>query len=56
VDHDPAPARRLPHRLHNFDPEKIARFDAKEIAALMNNPGIIRNRARIEGTVASARA
>jgi hypothetical protein len=36
-------------------PEKIARFDAKEVAALMNNPGIIRNRAKIEGTVASAR-
>ena len=39
----------------NFDPEKIARFDAKKIAALMDNPGIIRNRAKIEGTVASAR-
>jgi DNA-3-methyladenine glycosylase I len=39
----------------NFDPEKIARFDAKEIAALMDNPGIIRNRAKIEGTVVSAR-
>src|SRR5215472_4555177 len=35
----------------NFDPEKIARFNAKKIAALMNNPGIIRNRAKIEGTV-----
>src|SRR5262252_11065019 len=41
--------------LANFDPEKIARFDAKKIAALMDNPGIIRNRAKIEGTVASAR-
>jgi DNA-3-methyladenine glycosylase I len=40
----------------DFDPEKIARFDAKTIAALMDNPGIIRNRAKIEGTVASARA
>src|SRR6516162_4820388 len=39
----------------NFDPEKIARFDAKKIAAMMDNPGIIRNRAKIEGTVASAR-
>jgi DNA-3-methyladenine glycosylase I len=39
----------------NFDPEKIARFDATKIAALMDNPGIIRNRAKIEGTVASAR-
>ena len=39
----------------NFDPEKIARFDAQAIAALMDNPGIIRNRAKIAGTVASAR-
>ena len=35
--------------------EKIACFNAKKIAALMNNPGIIRNRAKIEGTVVSAR-
>jgi DNA-3-methyladenine glycosylase I len=40
----------------NFDPEKIARFDAETIAALMGNAGIIRNRAKIEGTVVSARA
>ena len=40
----------------NFDPEKIARFDAKAIAALMDNSRIIRNRAKIEGTVVSARA
>jgi DNA-3-methyladenine glycosylase I len=33
----------------------MARFDAKKIASLMDNPGIIRNRAKIEGTVASAR-
>jgi DNA-3-methyladenine glycosylase I len=39
----------------NFDPEKIACFNDKKIAALMNNPGIIRNRAKIEGTVVSAR-
>lgn len=35
----------------NFDPEKIAYFNAKKIAALMNNPGIIRNRTKIEGAV-----
>ena len=39
----------------NFDPEKIACFNAKKVAALMDNPGIIRNRAKIEGTIASAR-
>ena len=40
----------------NFDPETIARYGAEKIAALMDNPAIIRNRAKIEGTVASARA
>ncbi|MCI0600343.1 MAG: DNA-3-methyladenine glycosylase I [Beijerinckiaceae bacterium] len=39
-----------------FDPEKIARYDRPKIEALMQNPGIIRNRAKIEGTIASARA
>ena len=39
-----------------FDPEKIARYDARKVAALMNDPGIVRNRAKIEGARASARA
>jgi DNA-3-methyladenine glycosylase I len=40
----------------NFDPQKIARYDAKKIEALMNDAGIVRNRAKIEGTVAGAKA
>ena len=40
----------------NFDPEKIARYDGAKIEALMQNAGIIRNRAKIESSVASARA
>jgi DNA-3-methyladenine glycosylase I len=40
----------------NFDPERVARFDARRIAALMENEHIVRNRAKIEGAVASARA
>ena len=40
----------------NFDPEKIARYDRAKIEALMQNAGIIRNRAKIESTVTSARA
>jgi DNA-3-methyladenine glycosylase I len=39
-----------------FDPERIARFDARRIEALMQNAGIVRNRAKIEGAVKSARA
>jgi DNA-3-methyladenine glycosylase I len=39
-----------------FDPERIARYDARKIARLMQDEGIVRNRAKIEGAVASARA
>jgi DNA-3-methyladenine glycosylase I len=39
-----------------FRPERVARFDAGEIETLMQNRGIVRNRAKIEGAVASARA
>ncbi|MGH6818760.1 MAG: DNA-3-methyladenine glycosylase I [Methylovirgula sp.] len=39
-----------------FDPEKIARYDARKLAALMRDQGIIRNRAKIEAAVSSARA
>jgi len=39
-----------------FEPKKIARFDAKKQRALMANEGIVRNRAKIAGTIANARA
>lgn len=39
-----------------FDPGKIARYDKRKIAALMKDPGIVRNRLKIEGAVLSARA
>jgi DNA-3-methyladenine glycosylase I len=39
-----------------FAPERVAAYDADKIAALMQNAGIVRNRAKIEGAVASARA
>jgi len=38
-----------------FDPEKIARYTPRKVAALMNDAGIVRNRAKIEGTIAGAR-
>jgi DNA-3-methyladenine glycosylase I len=40
----------------NFDPEKIARYTPKKIERLMQDAGIVRNRAKIEGAVNSARA
>jgi DNA-3-methyladenine glycosylase I len=39
-----------------FDPRKVARYDARRIERLLQDPGIIRNRAKVEGTVKSARA
>ena len=40
----------------DFKPEKIARYDRKKPAALMQDAGIIRNRMKIDGAVSSARA
>lgn len=38
----------------DFRPEKIARYDDAKVHALMNDPGIVRNRAKIVGAIASA--
>ena len=38
-----------------FQPEKIARYTPKKLAALMQDEGIVRNRAKIEGSVLNAR-
>jgi len=40
----------------DFDPEKIARYKPARVARLMADAGIVRNRAKIEGAIASARA
>ena len=39
-----------------FDPEKIARYRSAKIERLMKDASIVRNRAKIEGAVLSARA
>jgi DNA-3-methyladenine glycosylase I len=39
-----------------FEPQLIARYDEKKIASLMEDAGIVRNRAKIAGSVLSARA
>jgi len=39
-----------------FVPEKIARYTPKKVERLMQDAGIVRNRAKIEGTLLSARA
>ena len=37
-----------------FDPERVAAYDETKIAALLADPGIVRNRAKIEGAIGSA--
>ena len=39
----------------NFDPERVARFGDAQVAALMQDAGIIRNRAKIESAIVNAR-
>jgi DNA-3-methyladenine glycosylase I len=39
-----------------FDIDRVARFDGRRIERLLSNPGIVRNRAKIESAVTNARA
>lgn len=39
-----------------FDPQVVARFDEKKIAALLQDPGIVRHRLKVQSTVTNARA
>jgi DNA-3-methyladenine glycosylase I len=41
---------------HGFDPERVARYDARKIASLLKDAGIIRNRQKIRAAVKNARA
>jgi DNA-3-methyladenine glycosylase I len=40
----------------DFDPASVSRFNARRVEALLKDPGIIRNRQKVEATVANARA
>jgi DNA-3-methyladenine glycosylase I len=40
----------------NFDPKKVARYNAKKIKSLLADPGIIRNRLKIAATISNAQA
>ena len=42
--------------LDGFDPVKIARYDKRKIKALLADPGIVRNRLKIESSITNARA
>jgi DNA-3-methyladenine glycosylase I len=39
-----------------FDPDRVARYDRRKMEALLHDPGIVRNRLKIEAATANARA
>ncbi|MFH1277989.1 MAG: DNA-3-methyladenine glycosylase I [Candidatus Eisenbacteria bacterium] len=39
-----------------FDPKRVARFDAAKIGRLLEDPGIVRNRLKVESALSNARA
>ncbi len=39
-----------------FDPQHVARFDDDDVRRLLDDPGIVRNRAKVAATIANARA
>ena len=40
----------------NFDPRRIARYDARKVKQLLANPGIVRNRLKIAAAIQNAKA
>ncbi len=50
-------ARRDRYReaFRGFDPGRVARFGARDVARLLSDPGLIRNRLKIESAVENAR-
>ena len=40
----------------NFDPRKVARYDARKVKSLLADPGIVRNRLKVASTIDNARA
>jgi DNA-3-methyladenine glycosylase I len=41
---------------NNFDPKKVAKYEAKKQIVLLKNPGIIRNRLKIKSATQNAKA
>jgi len=42
--------------MDHFDVEKVARYDRRKIRSLLADPGIIRNRLKVEAAIANAQA
>jgi DNA-3-methyladenine glycosylase I len=45
----------LRNAFKGFDPDTVARFAARDVTRLLNDPGIIRARAKIDATITGAR-
>jgi DNA-3-methyladenine glycosylase I len=43
------------HAFAQFDARKVARFDRRKVERLLQDPGIVRNRLKVESTVNNAR-
>ncbi len=41
--------------LHNFDARRIAHYTARDVRRLLADPGIVRNRSKIDATITNAR-
>jgi DNA-3-methyladenine glycosylase I len=41
---------------HGFDVDRVARYTGRDVTRLLNDTGIVRNRSKIEATIANARA
>src|ERR1041384_4976655 len=39
-----------------FDPERMARYDRRRVERILKDPGIVRNRQKVEAAVANAKA
>lgn len=50
--------KRITYReaFDNFDPKKIAKYDEKRVAELLANPGIVRNRLKVNAAIGNAKA
>ncbi len=55
ADH-PAQTGQLPAAFSGFDIETVAGYSDRDVTRLMADEGIVRNRAKIEATIANARA
>jgi DNA-3-methyladenine glycosylase I len=47
---------RYREAFRGFDPVSVARFTAKDVQKLLQDPGIVRNRLKIESTISNAKA